>query len=160
MASTSLRPPQNGTAPRVIVASARSIAQILSPEIVHEPFVLTRGAEIDRDQFIEGLVSMGYRREQLVEHRAEIAVRGGIVDVWPAHADEAIALAGGGEGGNELRVAQDADRGLRAGSGAARAIADGFVGDDDDLRGERQRRAGHDLRAQPGDTRRIQPFGQ
>ncbi len=83
---------QNGTAPRVIVASARSIAQILSPEVVREPFVLTRGAEIDRDQFIEGLVSMGYRREQLVEHRAEIAVRGGIVDVWPAHADEPIRL--------------------------------------------------------------------
>ncbi|HTB09391.1 MAG TPA: transcription-repair coupling factor, partial [Acidimicrobiales bacterium] len=83
---------QTGTAPRVIVASARSIAQILSPETVREPFVLTRGAEIDRDQFIEGLVSMGYRREQLVEHRAEIAVRGGIVDVWPAHADEPIRL--------------------------------------------------------------------
>ncbi len=83
---------QNGTAPRVIVASARSIAQILSPETVREPFVLTRGAEIDRDQFIEGLVSMGYRREQLVEHRAEIAVRGGIVDVWPAHGDEPLRL--------------------------------------------------------------------
>jgi transcription-repair coupling factor (superfamily II helicase) len=83
---------QNGVGPRVIVASARSIAQVLSPETVHEPFVLARGAEIDRDRFIEGLVSMGYRREQLVEHRAEVAVRGGIVDVWPAHADEPIRL--------------------------------------------------------------------
>ena len=83
---------RNGTGPRMIVASARSIAQILSPESVHEPFVLARGAQIDRDNFLQGLVSRGYRREQLVEHRAEIAVRGGIVDVWPAHADEPIRL--------------------------------------------------------------------
>ena len=34
----------------------------------------------------------GYRRESLVEHRAEFAVRGGIVDVWPAQGHEPIRL--------------------------------------------------------------------
>ena len=81
-----------GTAPRVIVASARSIAQLLSPEPLREPYVLRRGSEVNRDEFVAGLVAMGYRREHLVEHRAEIAVRGGIVDVWPAQNDEPLRL--------------------------------------------------------------------
>jgi transcription-repair coupling factor (superfamily II helicase) len=78
--------------PRVVVASARSIAQLLSPEPMRAPYVLRRGAEVERDQFVAGLVDMGYRREHLVEHRAELAVRGGIVDVWPAHGDEPLRL--------------------------------------------------------------------
>jgi transcription-repair coupling factor (superfamily II helicase) len=81
---------QQGQAPRVVVASARSIAQLLSPEPLRAPYVLRRASEINRDEFVEGLVDMGYRREHLVEHRAEIAVRGGIVDVWPAQNDEPL----------------------------------------------------------------------
>jgi transcription-repair coupling factor (superfamily II helicase) len=83
---------REGHPPRVIVASARSIVQVLSPEDVSEPFVLSRGSEINRDVFIEGLAHFGYRREHLVEHRAEFAVRGGIVDVWPAQNDEPLRL--------------------------------------------------------------------
>ena len=81
-----------GVAPRVIVASARSLAQVLSPEGVHAPLAVRRGAELGRDDFVAGLVALGYRREQAVEHRAELAVRGGIVDVWPAQNDEPIRL--------------------------------------------------------------------
>jgi transcription-repair coupling factor (superfamily II helicase) len=81
---------QEGRAPRVVVASARSIAQLLSPEPLRAPYVLRRASEINRDEFVAGLVAMGYRREHLVEHRAEIAVRGGIVDVWPAQNDEPL----------------------------------------------------------------------
>jgi transcription-repair coupling factor (superfamily II helicase) len=83
---------RQGTGPRVIVASARSIAQVLSPETLSQPFEITRGFESNRDDFIAGLVSMGYHREHLVEHRAEIAVRGGIVDIWPAQSDEPVRL--------------------------------------------------------------------
>ncbi|HEY5104420.1 MAG TPA: transcription-repair coupling factor [Acidimicrobiales bacterium] len=83
---------REGRAPRVVVSSARSIAQLLSPEPLHAPYVLRRGSEVDRDEFVQGLVDMGYRREHLVEHRAEIAVRGGIVDVWPAQNDEPLRL--------------------------------------------------------------------
>ncbi len=83
---------REGTAPRVIVASARSLAQVLSPEGVQAPFVVRRGVELGRDDFVAGLVALGYRREHAVEHRAELAVRGGIVDVWPAQNDEPIRL--------------------------------------------------------------------
>ena len=68
------------------------LSQLLPPEPVSAPLVVRRGAELDRDKFIEGLAAMGYRRENLVEHRAEFAVRGGIVDVWPAQGHEPLRL--------------------------------------------------------------------
>jgi len=82
----------NGNAPRIVIASARSIAQVLSPEPIIEPIVVRRGSEVDRDEFIADLARSGYRRETLVEHRAEFAVRGGIVDLWPAQGYEPIRL--------------------------------------------------------------------
>ena len=81
-----------GTGPRVIVSSVRSLCQLLSPEALVAPIAVRRGAGLDRDQFVQALGSMGYRRENLVEHRAEFAVRGGIVDVWAAQAHEPIRL--------------------------------------------------------------------
>jgi transcription-repair coupling factor (superfamily II helicase) len=79
-------------APRVIIASARSITQILSPEPLAAPLIAKRGSDLDRDEFIASLARYGYRRESLVEHRAEFAVRGGIVDLWPAQGHEPIRL--------------------------------------------------------------------
>lgn len=81
-----------GPRPRVVVASARAIAQILPPGDMIEPVVITRGGELSRDELLVRLGDFGYRREQLVEHRGEFAVRGGIVDIWPAHLFEPIRL--------------------------------------------------------------------
>ncbi len=81
-----------GEAPRIIIAPVRALAQILSPEAPRAPLVLTRGGTYDRDEFLRSLVASGYRREVLVEHRAEFAVRGGIVDVWPAQTNEPVRL--------------------------------------------------------------------
>ena len=81
-----------GERPAVVVAPIRALAQILPPEAPTVPRHVVRGEERDRDEFIVQLVHFGYRRENLVEHRAEFAVRGGIVDVWPAHAHEPVRL--------------------------------------------------------------------
>jgi transcription-repair coupling factor (superfamily II helicase) len=78
--------------PRVVVASARSIAQRLAPEGARSPLVVGRGGALERDHFINQLGALGYRRESLVEHRAEFAVRGGIVDVWPAQGNDPLRL--------------------------------------------------------------------
>jgi transcription-repair coupling factor (superfamily II helicase) len=78
--------------PRLVVASARSIAQLLPPEPLQAPLVVRRGSQLDRDDFIAQLGAVGYRRESLVEHRAEFAVRGGIVDVWPAQGNDPVRL--------------------------------------------------------------------
>jgi transcription-repair coupling factor (superfamily II helicase) len=81
-----------GERPDVVVAPIRALAQILPPGEANAPIRVARASEYDRDEFIAGLVRLGYRRESLVEHRAEFAVRGGIVDVWPAHAHEPVRL--------------------------------------------------------------------
>ena len=77
---------------RVIVTSVRALAQVLPPEDAPTLVTVARGAQLDRDEFVARLVAQGYRRENLVEHRAELAVRGGIVDVWPAQGDEPVRL--------------------------------------------------------------------
>jgi len=81
-----------GERPDVIVAPIRALAQILAPDGPVAPLRVHRGDTLDRDEFLTALVARGYRRENLVEHRAEFAVRGGIVDVWPAHATEPVRL--------------------------------------------------------------------
>jgi transcription-repair coupling factor (superfamily II helicase) len=81
-----------GERPDVVVAPIRALAQILPPEEPIAAMRVTRGDDRDRDEFVAELVRFGYRRESLVEHRAEFAVRGGIVDVWPAHAHEPVRL--------------------------------------------------------------------
>jgi transcription-repair coupling factor (superfamily II helicase) len=46
---------------------------------------LELGQTIDRDALVATLVGAGYARMPLVEERGEIAVRGGILDVFPPH---------------------------------------------------------------------------
>ena len=78
--------------PRIVVSSARALTQLLAPEDLRAPVTVRRGAQMSRDELIEALAGSGYRRESLVEHRAEFAVRGGIVDVWPAQGNDPIRL--------------------------------------------------------------------
>jgi transcription-repair coupling factor (superfamily II helicase) len=86
-----LRDPQR--TPRVLVASARALVQRLGPHVVEvEPLVVTRGEQRDRDELVAHLVGAGYRREEVVEHRGEVAVRGSIVDVFPSTADRPVRI--------------------------------------------------------------------
>jgi transcription-repair coupling factor (superfamily II helicase) len=71
-----------GETPVVVVASVRSAIQRLSPSSV-EPFRLTTGEEIELTSIPSALARLGYERTDRVEGRAEFAVRGGIVDVFP-----------------------------------------------------------------------------
>ena len=57
-----------------------------------EPVVVKRGTEIDAGELIAKLIHAGYRREYQVEHRGELSVRGGIIDVFPSTADEGIRI--------------------------------------------------------------------
>ncbi len=81
------------TAPAVVVAPVRALVQRLGPHVeAIEPVRLKVGDTVDRDELVEQLVSMGYRREYQVEARGEVAVRGSIVDVFPATADHPIRI--------------------------------------------------------------------
>ncbi|MHB1772907.1 MAG: transcription-repair coupling factor [Acidimicrobiales bacterium] len=78
---------------RLVVAPIRALLQQLGPLLADaEPVVVSRGREIDADELVTRLVGAGYRREYQVEHRGELAVRGGIIDVFPSTGDHAVRV--------------------------------------------------------------------
>jgi transcription-repair coupling factor (superfamily II helicase) len=80
-------------APAVVVASVRALVQRLGPHAEDvEPVVVRPGQQLDRDDLVSELVFAGYRREDMVEHRGEVAVRGSIVDVFPSTADRPVRI--------------------------------------------------------------------
>jgi transcription-repair coupling factor (superfamily II helicase) len=75
-------------APAVVVAPVRAVAQRLDPGAGETgPLVLEPGQPLDPHELVEALVAAGYRREYQVEHRGEVAIRGGIVDVFASTAE-------------------------------------------------------------------------
>ena len=86
-----LRDPER--APDVVVSSVRALVQRLGPHVEDiEPVTVTPGLQVDRDDLVDDLVAAGYRREEMVEHRGELAVRGSIVDVFPSTADRPVRI--------------------------------------------------------------------
>jgi transcription-repair coupling factor (superfamily II helicase) len=75
----------------VVVASVRSVIQRLSPSDP-SPVVASEGDSIGFDALVSALVGAGYTRTDRVEARGEFAVRGGIIDVFPAQADDAVRV--------------------------------------------------------------------
>jgi len=77
----------------VVVAPVRAVLQRLGPwRHAARPIVVRRGERIEQGELLERLIDHGYRREHQVEHRGEIAVRGGIVDVFPSTADTPVRI--------------------------------------------------------------------
>ncbi len=70
----------------VVVASVRAAIQRVSPSRV-TPVVLAAGVEVDFDGVLDELAAMGYTRTDRVEAPGEVAVRGGIIDLFPAQGD-------------------------------------------------------------------------
>ncbi len=75
----------------VVVASARSAAQRISPSPV-APIRAPVGEDVSFDWLVHELAELGYERVPRVEARGEFAVRGGIVDVFPAQGGAPVRL--------------------------------------------------------------------
>jgi transcription-repair coupling factor (superfamily II helicase) len=81
------------SAPGVVVAPVRALLQRLGPRVEDaEPVVVRQGGELDPELLVARLVRAGYRREYQVEARGELAVRGGIVDVFGSTATNPIRI--------------------------------------------------------------------
>jgi transcription-repair coupling factor (superfamily II helicase) len=78
--------------PRVVVASSRALMQRPTRNEPLAPIVVRTGDVVGRDALLGSLAARGYRREHRVEHRGEVAVRGGIVDVWGSTADAPVRI--------------------------------------------------------------------
>jgi transcription-repair coupling factor (superfamily II helicase) len=77
----------------VVVASAVALAEAV-PDASLRPigFGLAHGDEIDLDSVATRLVECGYERSDQVEERGQFAVRGGILDVYPATEERAARV--------------------------------------------------------------------
>jgi transcription-repair coupling factor (superfamily II helicase) len=77
----------------VVVASATALAEAV-PDASLRPagFAIELGEEIDLDSVAEDLVGAGYERVEQVEERGQFAVRGGILDVYPATEERAVRI--------------------------------------------------------------------
>src|SRR4051794_23732028 len=77
----------------VVVASATALAEAV-PDASLRPagFAIALGEEIELDTVASDLVGAGYERVEQVEERGQFAVRGGILDVFPATEERAVRI--------------------------------------------------------------------
>jgi transcription-repair coupling factor (superfamily II helicase) len=77
----------------VVVASATALAEAV-PDAALRPtgFAIERGEEIDLDAIARDLVAAGYERVEQVEERGQFAIRGGILDAYPATEERAVRI--------------------------------------------------------------------
>ena len=79
--------------PAIVVASAVALMErVPDPELRPHRFTLKVGEELDLDETLERLVACGYEREEQVFERGQFAVRGGILDVYPATEERAVRV--------------------------------------------------------------------
>ena len=82
-----------GQIPAIVVTGVRALLQRLGPQATSvQPVEVRRGDILDADELLRTLVGFGYRREELVEHRGEVARRGAIIDVFPSTAEAPVRI--------------------------------------------------------------------
>jgi transcription-repair coupling factor (superfamily II helicase) len=96
---------------KVVVAPVRSVLQ---PHVVGlgdlDPVALRPGDECELDDVVARLVTLGYTRTDLVENRGDIAVRGGLLDIFPPSAEHPLRVEFWGDTVEEVRTFKVADQ--------------------------------------------------
>ncbi len=87
----------------VVVAPIRAAMQRIGPGAV-SPIEVVHGSEHDLETLSRLLAGMGYHRTDRVEARGEFAVRGGILDVFPAQSDAPVRLDFWGDTVDDIRI--------------------------------------------------------
>ncbi|HTZ65599.1 MAG TPA: transcription-repair coupling factor [Solirubrobacteraceae bacterium] len=82
-----------GEEPPVVVVSAVALSEkVPDPSLRPRPFTLRTGDLLDLDECAQELVAAGYERVEQVEDRGQFALRGGLLDVFPATEDRAVRI--------------------------------------------------------------------
>jgi transcription-repair coupling factor (superfamily II helicase) len=80
-----------GEDPAVLVASAVALAEkVPDPDLRPHGFEIEKGGLLDLDEAAAQLVACGYERVDQVEERGQFAIRGDILDVYPATEERAV----------------------------------------------------------------------
>ncbi len=76
-----------------VAASARALAEGMPPPAARpEPVRIAVGEEIGLEALVEALTLAGYEHAERVDERGQIAVRGGLVDVFPSTGREPLRI--------------------------------------------------------------------
>ncbi len=79
--------------PPVVVVSAVALSEkVPDPALRPSSFTLRRGELLDLDECAGELVAAGYERADQVEERGQFAMRGGILDIFPATEERAVRV--------------------------------------------------------------------
>jgi transcription-repair coupling factor (superfamily II helicase) len=80
------------TAPVVVVSAVALSEKVPDPSMRPHGFELRVGELMDLDETAMDLVAAGYERVDQVEDRGQFAIRGGLLDVFPATEDRAVRV--------------------------------------------------------------------
>jgi transcription-repair coupling factor (superfamily II helicase) len=84
--------PADGQAPVVVVSAVALSEKVPDPKLRPHAFRLRTGELLDLDETALDLVAAGYERVDQVEDRGQFAIRGGLLDVFPATEDRAVRV--------------------------------------------------------------------
>ncbi len=79
-------------APVVVVSAVALSEKVPDPALRPRGFTLRTGELLDLDETAVDLVAAGYERVDQVEDRGQFAIRGGLLDVFPATEDRAVRV--------------------------------------------------------------------
>ena len=95
----------------VLVTSVRAFLQPVVAAIADvRPVRVQIGDEVELDAVVENLVQIGYERNDLIERRGQVAVRGGILDVFPPTDEHPLRIELWGDTVEEIRTFSVADQ--------------------------------------------------
>jgi transcription-repair coupling factor (superfamily II helicase) len=80
------------TAPVVVVSAVALSEKVPDPSLRPHGFTIVKGDLMDLDETATDLVAAGYERVDQVDDRGQFAIRGDILDVFPATEDRAIRV--------------------------------------------------------------------
>ncbi len=81
-----------GEQPVVVVSAVALSEKVPDPSLRPHSFTLRVGALLDLDECALELLAAGYERVEQVEERGQFALRGGLLDVFPATEDRAVRV--------------------------------------------------------------------
>ena len=76
----------------LVISPIRAALQRLGDLQAARPLSISTGQVVDLQEVATKLSFMGYRREYIVEHKGEYAIRGGILDIYPSTSDMPVRV--------------------------------------------------------------------
>ncbi len=87
-----LSPTSDADAPVVVVSAVALSEKVPDPELRPRSFTLRVGELLDLDECAAELVGAGYERVDQVQERGQFAMRGGLLDVFPATEEHPVRV--------------------------------------------------------------------